>query len=181
MGIGEALCRAMAKLIMRAAGDQAHTVCGNLSLCAGLEAGIEGATHAVGQRRLARVRERRGEEEDVEDSEKEEEEESGRMMTRLTNLSIETAGTEEEAAEGLAAALEMEAEEDRGSEGDEEGGGNQRALGSLEFLTKEAELRGTTLVGAHNGFNKLIRLAMLWTVLHRWLVGARFTFNCYRH
>ena len=29
------------------------------------------------------------------------------MMVRLTNLIIETVGTEEEAAEGLAAALEM--------------------------------------------------------------------------
>ena len=41
----------------------------------------------------------------------------------MVNLSIETAGTDEEAAEGLAAALEMEVEEDRGSEGEEEGDG----------------------------------------------------------
>ena len=37
------------------------------------------------------------------------------------------------------------------------------------------------LVDACNGFNKLSRLSMLWTVRHRWPVGARFTFNCYRH
>ena len=60
IGIGETLRRAIAKLVMRAAGDKAKTVYGNLQLCAGLEAGIEGATHAVGQRRLMRVRERRG-------------------------------------------------------------------------------------------------------------------------
>ena len=54
--IGETLRQALAKLVMRAAGDQAKTVCGNLQLCAGLEAGIEGATHAVGQRRVERVR-----------------------------------------------------------------------------------------------------------------------------
>ena len=59
MGIGETLCRALAKLVMRAAGDQAKTACGNLQMCAGLKAGIEGATHAVGQRRLALVRARR--------------------------------------------------------------------------------------------------------------------------
>ena len=40
VGIGETLRRAMAKLVMRAAGDQAKTACGNLRLCAGLEAGI---------------------------------------------------------------------------------------------------------------------------------------------
>ena len=56
VGIGETLRRALAKLVMRAAGDQAKTACGNLQLCAGLGAGIEGATHAVGQRRLERVR-----------------------------------------------------------------------------------------------------------------------------
>ena len=38
MGIGETLRRALYKLVMRAAGDQAKTVCGNLQLCAGLEA-----------------------------------------------------------------------------------------------------------------------------------------------
>ena len=47
MGIGETLRRALAKLVMKAAGDQAKTAGGNLQLCAGLEAGIEGATHAI--------------------------------------------------------------------------------------------------------------------------------------
>ena len=56
MDIGETLRRALAKLVMRAAGDQAKTACGNLQLHAGLEAGIERATHVVGQQRLARVR-----------------------------------------------------------------------------------------------------------------------------
>ena len=49
--IGETLRRALGKLVMRAAGDQAKTVCGNLQLCADLEAGIVGYTHAVGQRK----------------------------------------------------------------------------------------------------------------------------------
>ena len=89
MGIGETICRSLAKLIMRAASEQAKTACGNLQLCAGLKAGIEISTNAVGQRRLARVLERRGEEEDAEVSAKEEEEEdSGSMVTWLNNLSI---------------------------------------------------------------------------------------------
>ena len=40
-----------------------------------------------------------------ESAKEEEEEESGGIATRLNNLSIETAGREEEAAEGLADAL----------------------------------------------------------------------------
>ena len=88
---------------------------------------------------------------------------------------------EEEAEEGLAAALEMEVEVDRSSEGEEGGGGTQRALEVLEFLTQEADPSGTTLIDARNGFNKLSRLAMLWTVRHCWPDGARFAFNCYKH
>ena len=47
MGIGETLHRALAKLVMRADGDQAKTACGNLQMCPGLEASIEGFTHAA--------------------------------------------------------------------------------------------------------------------------------------
>ena len=65
MGIGETLCRALAKLVMRAAGDQSKTACGNLQLYAGLKAGIDGATHAVVQKRLERLRARRIEEEAI--------------------------------------------------------------------------------------------------------------------
>ena len=61
---------------------------------------------------------------------------------------------------------DMEVEGDRVSEGKEEGGGTQRALGTLEFLTQEAEPSGTTLVDARNGFNELSRLEMLWTMQH---------------
>ena len=119
MGIGERLCRALAKLVMRVAGEQAKTACGNLQLCAGLKAVIEGATHAVGQRRVERVRARRVEEEDKEASEAEEKE-GGEVLAGLGNLNIETAVEEEEAAEGLEAALEtqeMEVEGDEGSKG----------------------------------------------------------------
>ena len=47
----------------------------------------------------------------------EEEEESGGIAAGLHNLNIEKAATEEEAAEGLAAALGIEVEEDRESKG----------------------------------------------------------------
>ena len=182
VGIGETLRRDLAKLVMREAGEQEKTTCGKLQLCAGLEAGIEGATHALGKCRLERVRARREETEEEAAAEAEEEEDgSGGVAGLLNNLKIETAVTEEEAEEGLAEALKMEVEEDEGSEGEEGGGGTLRALGALEFLTQEAEPSGTTLVDARNGFNELSRLTMLWTVRQYLPAGARFTFNCYRY
>ena len=89
MGIGETLRRALAKIVMRVAGDQTKTYCGNFQLCAGLEAGIEGSTHAVRYRRIERVRGRRREEEAEESVE--EEEESGGMLSGINNLTTETA------------------------------------------------------------------------------------------
>ena len=49
IGIGETLRRSITKIVMRAAGDQAKTACGILQLCTGIDASIEGATHAVVQ------------------------------------------------------------------------------------------------------------------------------------
>ena len=91
MGIGDMLRRALDKLVMREAGDQAKTACGNLQLCADLDACVEGATHAVGQPRLDRVR-GRWREEAAGSSDKEE---GGVIVEILNNLNIETAGTEE--------------------------------------------------------------------------------------
>ena len=54
VGIGETLHKAIAKLVMREVGDQAKTACGSIQLCAGLESGIEGATHDMTQRRWER-------------------------------------------------------------------------------------------------------------------------------
>ena len=90
---------------MRAAGYQAKTACGNLQLCAGLEAGIEGATHAVVHRRLECVRNQQHEEEEAEVTEADEEEGGEGIAASLSNLNIETGGTEEEAAEGLKTTL----------------------------------------------------------------------------
>ena len=97
----------------------------------------------------------------------------------LHDLTIETAGTEEEVAEQLEAALEIEVEEEE--EVEEGGDGTQRALGALEFLTQDAETNGTILIDSRNGFNKLSRFSIMWTVGHHWTAGARFAFNCYRH
>ena len=59
VGIERTLRWDLAKLIMRAARDQAKMSCGNLQICIGLESGMEGATHAAGQSILKRLRERR--------------------------------------------------------------------------------------------------------------------------
>ena len=92
--------------------------------------------------------------EDKADAEAEEqEEESGEVDRLMSNLIIETGGTEEEASKGLAAALGMEVKVDRESKGEEWGGGTQRAVEPLEFLTQEADPSGTTLFDACNGFN----------------------------
>ena len=48
--------------------------------------------------------------------------------------------------------------------GDWEGG--VLALEATGLPTQDAELGGTALVDARNGFNKMSRLAMLWTVHH---------------
>ena len=164
VGIEETIHRALAKLAMRVAGDQAKTSCGNLQLCAGLESGIEGEIHNVGHRILERVRERREETEEEAATEAEKKEGGGGIAACLNYLTIETGKTEKEAEDGLEEALGMDTQEDVGSKGEEGGGGTQQALEALEFLTQEAEPSGTTLVDACNGFNELIRLVMLWTV-----------------
>ena len=66
-------------------------------------------------------------------------------------------------------------------EGEEGGNGNLGALGAIEFLNQEVETIRTSIVDAHNGFNKLNRLAILWTVRHFWTAEARFALNCYMH
>ncbi|WP_288991944.1 hypothetical protein, partial [uncultured Marinobacter sp.] len=49
VGIGEVYRHLMAKCVLKVAGHQATDAAGNLNLCAGLSAGIEGAIHAVRQ------------------------------------------------------------------------------------------------------------------------------------
>ena len=129
---------------MRAAGEQAKTACGNLQLCTGLEAGIEGATHALGQWRLARVREMRENTEDKASAEVEEEEEGGGIVSGLYNLNIETGATVEEAEDCLAEALVMEVKEEgaaRARKRVEGLNGHWKALSSSLRNLSRAELR----------------------------------------
>ena len=48
VGIGETLCQALSKIVMREAGYYANMACENLQLCAGCEASIEGVTFTLG-------------------------------------------------------------------------------------------------------------------------------------
>ena len=50
MGIGEIFRRAIAKCALKVCGEDAKAACGSANLCAGLEAGIEGALHSVTRR-----------------------------------------------------------------------------------------------------------------------------------
>ena len=52
------------------------------------------------------------------------------MLAGINNLRIETAGTEEEGAEGLAEALRMKGVEDGGSRGEEGGLRESKGTGS---------------------------------------------------
>ena len=45
--VGSSTKRLIAKCTLKVVGDDAKAACGNANLCAGLEAGIEGALHAV--------------------------------------------------------------------------------------------------------------------------------------
>ena len=74
-----------------------------------------------------------------------------------------------EAAENLEVALNMEIAEAGGYvvKGKEGVVGTQRADGYPDFFTHDEEPSGTTIFDARNGFNKLSRLKMMWTVCHR--------------
>ena len=47
VGCGEIMRRLMAKVVIASCGEEATEACGNVNLCAGLKAGIEGAYHAI--------------------------------------------------------------------------------------------------------------------------------------
>ena len=104
MGIMDTLRQSLAKLVMRTSGDQAKTECRNIHLCTGLEDGMEGAAHTVEKRRRERTEMGREEESGDKAEYKEEDE------TREGGVMVDTGGTEEEAAQKLETALEMEAE-----------------------------------------------------------------------
>ena len=82
-------------------------------------------------------------------------------------------------AENLEAEMDMDVKGCFEGEGWVEG--NLMSLGATGFLTQESEPSVKMLVDARNGFNKLRRPAMMWTVRHFWRVGARFSFNFYNY
>eukprot|EP00957_Ditylum_brightwellii_P039771 3011063-Ditylum_brightwellii.AAC.1 len=143
-------------MVIRACGDEAKVACGNVQLCTGLKAGIEGAVHAVRLRweaLQAAMREgARSATEDPQQTESGTHEEGGHTDDVMA--------TEE---------LTLDDSADRLEEVD------------ASTLVLGEGLGGTTLVDARNGFNELSRMAMLWSVCHRWPSGTRFLFNCYRH
>ena len=53
--VGETLCQALDKLVVSTYEDQSKMACGNLYMCACLEASIDGAIYAVGQRQRERA------------------------------------------------------------------------------------------------------------------------------
>ena len=151
VGIGEVYRRLWAKCLLKAIGSQATAACGNFNLCAGLQAGIEGAVHAV------------------------------RGVFADPSLIPAPPPDPPEAEDPLTQASEtppaapppvpladMTLEEAFATIADDLG-------------MSSAEASAVLLVDATNGFNELSRKAMLWTVRHRWANGARFSFNCYRH
>eukprot|EP00957_Ditylum_brightwellii_P162832 12399607-Ditylum_brightwellii.AAC.1 len=106
VGIGEIIRRMAAKMVIRATGGEAKVACDNIQLCAGLEAGIEGAVHAVRMRRaqrqaeLAEERRREAAEQERGDGDGDEEEEevdgTAPMGTKELIVDDETLGEEEE-------------------------------------------------------------------------------------
>ena len=47
-------------------------------------------------------------------------------------------------------------------------------------MIQEDDPVGTKFVDTCNGFNKLVRLTIIWNVKHCWLSGEHFAFNFYK-
>ena len=157
VGIGEVYRRLWAKCLLKAIGSQATAACGNFNLCAGLQAGIEGAVHAVRDvfADPSRIPDQPADPLDPTDP-----------LTQAPDTPPATTAAATPAPPVPLAAMTL----------DEAFADIADDLG-LSSATASAVL----LVDATNGFNELGRKAMLWTVRHRWANGARFSFNCYRH
>ncbi|KAI2504762.1 hypothetical protein MHU86_9698 [Fragilaria crotonensis] len=151
VGIGEVYRRLWAKCLLKAIGSQATAACGNFNLCAGLQAGIEGAVHAV-RDVFADPSLIPAPPPDSQDA----------------DAPLTQASEDPPAAPPPIPLADMTLDEAFAAIADDVG-------------LSSAEASAVLLVDATNGFNELGRKAMLWTVRHRWANGARFSFNCYRH
>jgi len=167
LGIGEIFRRTIAKCVLTVCGEDAKAACGSTQLCAGLEAGIEGALHAVAEQSEELSSMEFGEWE-VDDDIWEKEAADGEVQDSLPMR------RDREARAARAAALLTQEGQDEGmEESSEDTAAGESGTPSLEEVL--------LLVDATNGFNLLSRLGMLWTVRHRCPKLARFAFNCYRH
>jgi hypothetical protein len=148
----------------------ARDACGNLQLCAGLQAGIEGSLHAVRAiwPEAAGWTHDRGTDE---------------QPTNIFQQLLD--GTERE----LNVATAMQSEDTAiGSDNDEDqsaGGVSEAdplAVESSEYNRYEPNTGfGALLVDASNAFNEICRYLMLYACYYRWNKGSRFAFNRYRH
>ena len=159
LGIGEIYRRLMAKCVLHTVGHQATEACGNLNLCAGLRAGMEGALHAVNFEWIKQSNVGTGPSD-------------GPSVTVAEDLppSQDTAATSPTHPSSFP-------EDGDATTMDDATPSNISESDDSNSATPHAVL----LVDARNGFNELGRRAMLWTVRHLWAAGARFSFNCYRH
>ncbi|KAI2490762.1 hypothetical protein MHU86_23809 [Fragilaria crotonensis] len=151
VGIGEVYRRLWAKCLLKAIGSQATAACGNFNLCAGLQAGIEGAVHAV--------RDVFADPSVIP---------APPPDSQAADAPLTQASEDPPAAPPPIPLADMTLDEAFAAIADDVG-------------LSSAEASAVLLVDATNGFNELGRKAMLWTVRHRWANGARFSFNCYRH
>jgi hypothetical protein len=151
VGIGEVYCRLWAQCLLKVIGHQATTACGNVNLCAGLPAGIEGAVHAIQSlfedpSLMAAAQTADPVQEDA-------------PLTQPDGAPMKTPTPNPD--------LDQPDETPLADQTMEDFMGNlQGAIG----LTKD-EFDAVLLVDARNGFNKLGRKAMLWTVHHLWAGG----------
>ena len=174
VGIGEVWRRAIAKCVLAECGDDAKAACGSTQLCAGLEAGIEGAIHAVAARAKEHETLDFGATEvnnDIWTATCEEGQVQDTTPARIIRERM--AAAQPTAARGFTvnqAVAPVDPPEDNGGEAVEQ-----------PVIPTPPEQEGLLLVDAKNGFNMLSRLGMLWTVRHRAGKMCRFSFNCYRH
>ena len=175
VGIGETISRLMSKVVLYLCGFQATDSASNFNLCAGLPAGIEGAVHAM------RVQTQRGNPE--QGCQPQSETPGDKGVAGSGDDQSEEPLLQHHESEG-AQSVEDEPLLDEPitqPEGDD--------LADLTPMVGQVSLRDckdddpdvACLVDARNGFNELNRKAMLWHVRHRWPMGARYAFNCYRY
>uniref|UniRef100_A0A7S3DM41 Uncharacterized protein n=1 Tax=Entomoneis paludosa TaxID=265537 RepID=A0A7S3DM41_9STRA len=164
VGIGESFRRLMAKCIVLVAGHSATIACGSSNLCAGLSAGIEGALHAM-KEAPAHFK--------------------AKALKEWVEEPASSPGADATMDDGPAASsptMGGAGADDTGflsQAADVAAAGEAGRVTEADIWDHDPLVRLT--LDARNGFNELSRKAMLWTVRHKWAVGAWFALNCYRH